>query len=351
MTDIDFKFHWVGENGQQVGFFSKKGNLSGNDLTLDDTTLPVGSIVDVDTRGNILVLGLVSEDDEPIHAAIQTSKAGKLKSELGVRRSATWAELHRKELQEKGLGHTFREETCPSCTATIDLSNKEPTPQMSCDFCHTISLSESFDHGPQTPNQSNSETGYRICDECGMYSKPRKFTIFYFYFLLYVYGWRSQTTWRCPGCMRGEAWKMLGGNLIFILGVPVALVQLFRSYGGTDIGALYKGLDKANLKARKQDLGGAIEIYQNILRERPTSAGVKYNVGLAMLQQNRTEEAARMFEYALADCANYHPAAAVLAGCYETLNETDKLAALHEKWGDDVEDENAIHEAEEIESE
>jgi len=30
--------------------------------------------------------------------------------------------------------------------------------------------------------------------------------------------------------MRGEAWKMFFGNLIFLLGVPVARIQLFRSY-------------------------------------------------------------------------------------------------------------------------
>ncbi|MGE3317439.1 MAG: tetratricopeptide repeat protein, partial [Planctomycetaceae bacterium] len=199
-------------------------------------------------------------------------------------------------------------------------------------FCHTIStISEPGDE--MLDPKSVSETGYRICDECGMYAKPRQFTIFYFYFLLVVYGWNQRTTWRCPGCMRGDAWKMLFGNALFVLGVPVALWQLFRSYGGTDIGGRFPGLDKANTLARKGDLDRAVAAYRTLLEKQPVAAGVKYNIGLALLQQQRVDQAARMFEFALADCANYGPAINVLAACYQQLGETEKLAELKKRLG------------------
>jgi hypothetical protein len=252
-----------------------------------------------------------------------------IKEELGRLRSAIWADMHRQELEESGLGHTFRRQTCPACGATLDLTGMEDTPQISCSFCHTISTLRSSEGMPVT----EVERGCRLCDECGMYSIPRQFTIFYFYFLIAVYGWRSQTTWRCPGCMRGEAWKMLFGNLIFVLGVPTALIQLFRSYGGTDIGGLYPGLDGANLRANKGNLTGAIAAYQKILVRRPVSAGLKFNIGRAFATQSQFAEATKMFEFALDDCSNYQPAAAALAACYEQLGEAEKLADLKKRWG------------------
>jgi hypothetical protein len=336
VSDLPFKFHWVDSNGQPAGFLAKKGCVSGDTITLDGTQIPIAAIAAADVRSQYLVLSVAQKGGDVANIVVQTAKAKTIKEDLGRLRSAIWADMHHKELDERGLGHTFRQATCPVCGATLDLTGKDDTPQISCGFCHTITTLQSPDGMPIT----EIERGYRLCDECGMYSVPRQFTIFYFYFLLFVYGWRSRTTWRCPGCMRGEAWKMLFGNLIFVLGVPTALIQLFRSYGGTDIGGLYPGLDAANLRATQGNLTGAIEAYQKILARRPVSAGVKFNIGRSFAMQDRLAEAATMFEYSLLDCGNYQPAAAALAACYEKLGETEKLADLKKRWDqDDGEDE------------
>lgn len=329
MAALNFKFYWVNDKGANTSILAKKGVLDVDTLTLEDATIPIAAIASADVRGQYLVLSVAQKTGEPANLLVSTSKAGRIKEELGRLRSAIWAEMHRKELEDSGAGRTFHKQTCPACGAVLDLTGMADTPQVSCQFCHTISTLRTADGSPVT----EIERGYRLCDECGMYSSPRQFTIFYFYFLLVVYGWRSRITWRCPGCMRGEAWRMFFGNLIFVLGVPVALVQLFRSYGGTSLGGLYPGLDGANLRARRGDLTGAIEAYQKILTRRPISAGVKHNLGLAFLRQQRSEEAAKMFEFALADCANYQPAAAALANCYEQLGESEKLAELKARWG------------------
>lgn len=133
--------------------------------------------------------------------------------------------------------------------------------------------------------------------------------------------------------MRGEAWKMLFGNLLFLVGVPVAIAQLFRAYGGTDVGGKYAGLDTANVKARSGKFQQAIADYRKILDKQPVAAGVKYNIALAFLQREDWEGAAQMLEFALADCANYGPAAHSLAACYERLGEQEKLADLKLQWG------------------
>ena len=98
---------------------------------------------------------------------------------------------------------------------------------------------------------------------------------------------------------------------------------------------------KDNLQAKGGQIDAAIDSYREILRRRPVAAGVKYNIGLAFLQQERIDEAATMFEYALADCANYQPGANALAACYDHLGEAQKLADLKAQWGVDEEEPQA----------
>lgn len=341
MDAMDFKFKWVDDEGHETGFVSKKGRFDGENIDLEGTVIPVAAFGDVDVRGNRMILTTVGENDEPVFLvfAVTGGSAAKLKQSIGLARSAVWAHMHREELEKEGRGGEYYEATCPHCHATLDLTGFPVTPQVSCDFCHAIATLPDAAGAAEAPGALRAEKDHRLCEECGMYSKPRKFTIFYFYFLIAVYGWSSRETWRCPACMRPEAWKMLFGNLLFLLGVPVALVQLFRAYGGTDVGTLFPGLDAANLKARKGNLQGAIADYQKILQKQPVSGGVKYNIGLAFLHDNDVDSAARSFEFALGDCANYQPAAAALLGCYDQLGETDNLEALKKQWN--VEEEEA----------
>ncbi len=326
MQTMPFKFKFLDKQGNETGFFSRKGSFDGETLTLDDQNISADVIYAVENRGNRMVIVEATDVENPtqIALAITSGSVDKLKQALGVARSAAAAVRRKEELTKEGRGHEFREVVCPQCDATNDLTGFQDSPQMDCDFCHSVST---------IGDPSGEEKEYKLCDECGMYSKPRKFTIFYFYFLLVVYGWSSRTTWRCPGCMRGEAWKMFFGNLIFILGVPVAIVQLIRAYGGTDLAAMYKGLDGANLKARSGKMEAAVASYRKILDQHPQAAGIKYNVGLAFLQQNQLQAAKTTLEAALNDCANYQPAANLLAHCYTELGETEHLEALKAAWG------------------
>ena len=134
--------------------------------------------------------------------------------------------------------------------------------------------------------------------------------------------------------MRGTAWKMLLGNLLFLLGIPVAIVQLFRCYGGKITGSVMAELDTANLKARKGDMLAALQGYQKVLDQVPFSAGVKYNLAMALLQQNEIQRAADALELVFTDCVNYAPAYYPLSQCYEHLGEEAKLQELRRIWGD-----------------
>lgn len=334
-TMIRFKFHWLDDNGNQTGFRAKKGHFDGELLVLDDVTIPVVIITHVGVRENTMAVTAITQEGEPASAAFNVSKVGakQLKGAIDAARSASWAEMHKERLAEEGRSAAYRQEFCPHCRATLILTDMPRTPQLFCHFCESLSTTDSAEPPPA------DERHLKICDECTMFSKPRKFTVLYFYFLVFFYGWHSRATWRCPACMRADAWKMLFGNLLFVIGVPVALVQLYRSYGGAIESGPYRGLDAANLRARKGNVLGALEGYRAILERVPHSAGIKYNLGLGLLAQKDTERAAGSFRAALEDCSNYVPAYHMLCYCYQQLGETEQLRELQAIWGD-AEDEH-----------
>lgn len=321
-----FKLQFINEKGQAEGFLRKKGSFDGNILMLDQISIPVTSIIAIEVRDNRMIFAIAAPNNNSQHIAIQVSgvAAKTLKGIINTHRSRSWAITEQQELEAKGLGQHFRATSCPHCSAAITLSFLPETPQVYCTFCDTLTTVKPNANTPKDEKQC------KICDECGMFSKPQKFTIFYFYFLLFVYGWRSRPTWRCPGCMRGEAWKMLVGNSIFILGVPVAIVQLIRSYSDS-AGGKFAGLDKANLNARKGRTEKALKTYQAISQKVPVSAGVKYNIGLNLLDR-KPDLAQDTLEMAYADCSNYPPVFNALCHCYQHTQQFDKLSELRRQW-------------------
>ncbi len=334
---LEFKFHWLNDEGQTTTMFSKPGRLDGEVLTLEQLEVPVTAIVQSFARENRIAISVMTVDEQnPVaHLLIQPKSrkiADELKLHLDIARSRFWADHHREALRNKGLEHTYRDATCPVCNATLILTDMPESPQVYCHFCDSLSTIA-------VEKPVKNEHAFKICEECGMYSQPRKFTIFYFYFLIFFYGFWSKPTWRCPACMRKEAWTMLLGNLPFLLGVPTAITQLVRCYGGDVVGGAFKGLDTGNIWARKGEVKRALDLYRRILERVPHSAGVKYNLAMALLAQGDHKRAADAFELALDDCTNYVPAYQQLRALYLHLGETDRLNELDRIWSDPASEE------------
>lgn len=337
---VEFKFHFVGEDGSKQGFLAKKGSFDGAVLTLGDSTIPIGAIGKALRRFDKILMTVATGEDQTgtIVLAVSGAAGKKLHTMINKAASRGRAEARQKELIESGKGDRFRSEVCPFCEATVDLSGFEATPQLYCDYCDSLATLDGS--GPK------DAASYQLCDNCGYYSQPKVFTLFYFYFLLVVYGWRSQQVHYCNACMRSEAWKMLFANLIFILGVPVAIVQLCRAYfGGSALSSAFKGLDKANAlasagKPAKAEKAGVI--YQQIAERVGPAAGVHYSHGLALARADRLRDAIGPLELALADCGNYHAAAETLYVCYDKTGQPDQAALIKALWSGDDE---AIDEA------
>src|SRR5690606_26423408 len=141
------------------------------------------AIIEADHRDRRMIITVATEG-APAHLLFILTKgsASTLKQLLGRARSRTWATHHREELVSQGRGSEYREATCPNCQSVIDLTGFPTTPQVNCNFCHSIGRIDDADFA----SGKKSEKQYRLCDECGMFSKPRPVTIFYIYFLLVV---------------------------------------------------------------------------------------------------------------------------------------------------------------------
>ena len=328
---LQFKFKFIDEEGNEEGFMSKRGVFAGDVLNLDGEELPTMAIRKVLRRFNRLILDVMGADgaDFVVAFAVTGGDIAELQRQINAVTSRRWAEAHSQALVEEGLQAHFRTQECPHCRSMINLTAFAHTPQCYCTYCDALVTLEG--QGP------SGEGEYRICDSCGYYARPQEFTVFYFYFLLVIYGFRSRKVYMCSGCMRPEAWKMLAGNALFLLGLPVALWQLARVYRpGAQAG--FPGLDTANAHARKGKMQQALLGFE--AAEGPSkqgglqgSAGICFNRGRALLEEGDLQQAAAQLQGALALCSNHRPAFEMLAACYEMMNDEASFEALVEGWG------------------
>lgn len=311
-TAVDFKHRLVDSRGQVRGFLvSSRGRLGPGGLVLKDRTVPVSAFLSAVARDKRVVFahqGLAG--GEPTGVVVEVYGTNPRDLAKAYNRLASDVEISRRrsELESQGRGGTMRVEVCKSCGASINLTDFEPTPEVMCPFCDSVG-------SEAVPVKEQEQV--RVCEKCGFYAFPRTITCFYFYFLLVVYGFRWQRKHMCGPCMRAEGWKMLAGNLIFLLGVPVAVTQLIRAYsGGAARSTAYKGLERGNIDAKHGRAEQAAQRYAAIADQLGGSAVAAYNKGLAYARVSQMEPATQAFEEALLHCSNFVPAAQALAGCY-----------------------------------
>jgi hypothetical protein len=343
MNEIDpikFKFRWM-EGGNVSGFMGQIGSFDGVTLKLADYEFPVDSVIAAEYADKVMSIVVQGEEDfEHLNIVLNgSSSPDRIKKAIDRSRSLLKVTQEQKDLVARGLGGTFRSQICPHCESTISLSRFTQTPQCFCEHCDSLFTIRGNYGDRELEEQTldaSIEGNYRMCDECDMYSSPKTFSVFYFVFLFYFIHWSSDKTTRCPACMRTEAWKMFFANIFGFLGLPVAIVQLFRSYRGkVDSGPL-KGLDDANILANKGKIEKALDRYDVLMDNVPVNAGIKFNIGSGLLTKGDVESAETMFLLSLEDCANYWPSLRGLHFCYRSLDKTEELKQLESLFTDDI---------------
>ena len=328
MDPVRFKFKWLDDEGNMTDLWRKSASFDGRVLQLDDTSIPVEAIVDLHLRGQSTYLWLRTQSGKSVQTGFSVigSDGLEIQQALNRQRREALIQQEQQRLEARGDGLQLREQECEHCRSPIFLSGLPQTPQVYCPVCDSLLTTG------VAPEQRWLESRHRICDECGMYSHPRKFTTFYFYFLLVIYGIWNKTTIRCPACMRGESWKMLLGNLPGLVGLPFSVVQIYRSYAKTSALDPMRGLDDANLRLRKGQIERALDDYDRLLERQPINAGVKYNIASGLVRKREFQHAQQMFEMSLDDCANYWPAVEGLLIALEQQGKEAEVEAVQRMW-------------------
>lgn len=325
---LEFKYKDLTANGQEAGLFSKKGSVTDDAVTFEGNPIPIAAILKTARRQDRLILSFVGQREPVVTIAVAVKGKGPepVKRTIDLLCSKRWVDVKRKSLAEKGRAAELRTEPCPHCDCAVDLTGFATTPQLFCPFCETLVTRD------ETLRPKDEPT-YRLCDHCGLYSQPKTFTTFYFVFLFVVYWFSHRTDTRCNACMRGEAWKMLFANLLFVLGIPSALWQLVRAYaGGSTLSPAFAGLDAANAQARKGNAAAADALYEKLLDRLGASAGVRRNRALARFGAQNVDGALAEALLALKDCSNYAPVASLVAELLNRLGRKEEAEAFVKKW-------------------
>lgn len=304
-----FKFHYCA-GGSPTGFLASKGTVKEEGLDLGGHLVPYVTIQDTTTRDQRLVLTMFPRDARlPADVAkkmegqflvLSVSGGGARQLERAIDRHASAAELEveRQRLQERGEGHLFRSCQCPGCQAHINLSGTPTSEFTYCRFCESL-------FGPGMTGVRTTHE-FRTCDQCGYFDRVQGYGEFYFYFLVFVYGWRHSRQHFCDDCGAALANKLLLYNTLFLLGVPNAIACAIRARAGKS--EQFRPLAQANRLAKKGQLDQADEVYEKILKAVPAHPGILYNQAFARARLGQGRPAADLVFACLRCCPNYEPA-------------------------------------------
>ncbi len=308
-TDLPFKFRFV-QGGQARGMRAKVASASADALELDGEQIWYEDIVDTTSQEQRLVLALAStaqlgqktakacQEGGILALEVTRGEARDLERYIDRRSSALAAERHQRELVEAGEESKYRAMTCPHCEAIIDLSDFERTRYVYCRFCEST-----LDQGGGIVSSGDA---YQVCGECQMFDRVQGYTVFYFYFLLIVYGFSYGRRYLCDACAVRTAQRALLRNLIFLLGIPSSIYMWVKA--GTGQEPEMKDLLKANRLARKGKAREADALYERLLQRSPEHPGLLLNQGIGHLKAGDGQQGVEYLNRSLQACSNYRPA-------------------------------------------
>lgn len=327
-NEIHFQFRFV-KNGDAAGFGAKKGVARENGLTLGQWELPLERISATVSRDKRLVLVVDAAGlDEKLAKEIQDGvlvleiykwNAELLKNWIDERISRRLADEKKRELNHLGQSDQFRAETCPNCRATIEVSGQTKASYLYCGYCESTFRAAQSGGWESSPEAKGAKAGQ--CEDCGFWGRIKGYTEFYFYFLVYIYGWRSKRLFICDSCADRIFWKNAAINFPFVLGTPSALILKTRAVSGRD--ANWKKLAKANKMARKSNASGAAFVYEELLQTWPEHPGLLFDLALARTLAGEIDTARNFAQRALKSCPNYEPAQRII----EKLDEFSRGGA------------------------
>lgn len=306
---LNFKFNFVSADGNTRFFFSKRGKLTDRSLELHEWNVALVQIADTVTRDNRLIIQMCDEfrpapglkdyvlKGSALVIEVYGVQARDLEKSIDRISSKADAAKAKAALEKEGKADQFKACTCGNCKATVDLSELPESDFIYCRYCESVL-------NPSGKVVTNGDQ-YKLCEECGMFSRVQSYTEFYFYFLLVMYGYSYKKRFMCDNCAGSLFWKMLLCNFLFVIGIIPSLVVLYKSVVGRD--SALADLGKANTLAFKGLFTEADSKFMSLRGKLLNHPGILYNMSMGHFKGNDGKSGGTLLLDSMKSCSNFLP--------------------------------------------
>ncbi|TAD98591.1 MAG: hypothetical protein EAZ97_10645 [Bacteroidetes bacterium] len=314
-SQVNFRFKFLNSEGKKQGIFPVDGRTEVEGLQLGDETIHFVDIHEVKRYGSRLALVLkpyitlskelskfVLPQTTTIVLQIYEGMAFDVKCGIDQLVSRENIKITKLQMEKEGTGEHFRSCRCPSCDSMLDLSMLKETNMVYCDYCEMV-----FD---RFGGVISGTEGHQVCPTCNYYNRLQEYREVHFYAYPKTRKFAMHKNYFCDTCAERMFDETKWKNLPYLIG---ALPTWYAGYKAkTGRNPTYEELSRANRFAQDLDFEKAKEIYSVLMLHSDGHPGLHYNYALALLQNGKTEAAAKEFQASLAVCSNYKPTLDIL---------------------------------------
>ncbi|MCT4612483.1 MAG: hypothetical protein N4A47_03845 [Clostridia bacterium] len=299
---MEFKFYWVGTNGQSYGLSPKKAVVERDKIIMDNEELLFDDVEEQRLEGKKLIIWLSNKehpfmkkklnDDGVI--CIEICKGDKKEAANSI----TSGMIEKKIRKSMETGEHVDVTVCPKCGVKRILENGTDT-LIHCANCKSV-------YDERTKMIKIDSDKYGICDKTNLFGITNKYRMFELYFFLIYYSYSYGTLSLSMAHVKKNINTRLRNDIIalvasivvgyfnplgyliilaVIFNVPTSIYLRIKAHKNLKLITDQKDKDlvEANTLMLKSDAEGAIKIYDKLLMDNPDNVGVKYNRFIAKM--------------------------------------------------------------------
>ncbi len=308
--DKNFIFVFTRENGKPIDFFIQKkfeGKVEESGLRLGPVMIPYKFInrniykkshISLQLKSDFIVpaeLKKYFRKNSVFYLGIKRGLGQDVSKNINLKCSESIIEENFDGVKEEDIS------LCPVCEMKIITRDKRCN-YFYCKFCYSI-----FDQNLKVV--SNGKI-LKKCPECGYYGRIKKYQEFYFVFLFMFIAWHEKEVFLCDNCAMDLGWRMLLGNLLFLLGIPPTIAVFIETKRKRT--EYVKNLIKGTKYCKRGKLHQADEYYNNLSKYYQEQPGLLYNLALSALQSGDLVNSRTNLQRSINACPTYQPALSLI---------------------------------------
>lgn len=324
----------INENGETPFFGHTDIIISKHMLWMSERTpIHLSDILWTDLRGIGVNIGYSDQDGQPDSIAFAPSHLiGNKKIALEFKKKLDLAVARVQLEARKNSGQNIAVQICPRCESLIDITDNSGAVQIFCPSCTLIFQSNA------DKLSADTQKIYGFCEGCCRYASVQNYAISRLSSVLVVMFIKGFNGKLCPTCARKKSWEYLWKSMALgwwswsgVIANPIVicrdLINLIRSWLAYRRlpDEFSKKLQAANDLSKRGDAVESTRTYKEVLALNKDHAGVIFNLGLALYDQGKPEEARLVLDQSLKYCPNLPVNNLILAGREPTESTSTKF--------------------------